>query len=381
MEKRDLEVISVSITNRFGAAYEESKIKGISHFMEHMVFTGTKSRSSEEISKEVEKKGGILNAFTSKEITSFWFKLPSEHLISGLDILSDILINPAFDEAKFQKEKKVIAEEIKMNKDHVQRYIYDLIESALYEKPFGEGVLGSVETLGALKRDFVFDYFNNNYSPSNYIVSIVGNADFEKICNYLEEKFKGKSERIDEKKIVKKNQRIVEQREGIDQAHLVFAVHAPLFLSKEFYAFELIDAYLTSGMSSKLFLKIREEKGLAYTVRGSFAAEKNYSYYSIYVGTKKDSVKEVEEIIIDEFRKIKDMTEEELEEAKERVIGLRKLASEDSSNVMTDLTFCELSGDVSKYYSYEKNIREITLKDIKKLSDIRDFSVAVILPK
>ena len=113
MEKRDLPVVSLSITNKFGAAFEESEIKGIAHFIEHLVFTGTKTRSHEDISREIEKKGGILNAFTAHEATSFWFKLPSEHLFAGMDILIDMLKNPKFDEEKFEKEKKVILEEIK----------------------------------------------------------------------------------------------------------------------------------------------------------------------------------------------------------------------------------------------------------------------------
>ena len=113
-EKRELPVVSFAISNRFGALFEESKIKGISHFIEHLVFTGTKTRTHEDISREIEKKGGILNAFTANEVTSFYFKLPSKHLFSGLDILTDMLNNPVFEKEKFEKEKKVILEEIKM---------------------------------------------------------------------------------------------------------------------------------------------------------------------------------------------------------------------------------------------------------------------------
>src|SRR3989344_6160896 len=138
MEKRDTPVVSFSITNKFGAAFEESKIKGIAHFIEHLVFTGTKTRSHEDISREIEKKGGILNAFTANEVTSFWFKLPSEHVFAGLDILSDMLNNAIFDKEKFEKEKKVIIEEIKMYHDNPSAFVMDQIEKNLYNKPFGE---------------------------------------------------------------------------------------------------------------------------------------------------------------------------------------------------------------------------------------------------
>ena len=205
MEKRDVDVVSLSITNRFGAAFEESKIKGVAHVIEHLLFTGTKTRTHEDISREIEKKGGVLNAFTSHEVTSFWFKLPSEHLFAGLDILTDMLNNPKFDSEKFEKEKKVILEEIKMYHDAPQRYVFDLIEKNLYEKPFGELVIGSSETVSALKRDFVADLFKNSYNPGNYIVTIVGNADFDKICKYFEENYKPRKINLKENKIIKKN--------------------------------------------------------------------------------------------------------------------------------------------------------------------------------
>src|SRR3990167_895683 len=146
MEKRDTPVVSFSITNKFGAAFEESKIKGIAHFIEHLVFTGTKTRSHEDISREIEKRGGILNAFTSHEVTSFWFKLPSVHIFAGLDILTDMLNNPIFEKEKFEKEKKVILEEIKMYHDNPRAHAFEQIEKNLYEKPFGELIIGSKET-------------------------------------------------------------------------------------------------------------------------------------------------------------------------------------------------------------------------------------------
>jgi len=381
MEKRDLPVVSLSITNKFGAAFEESEIKGIAHFIEHLVFTGTKTRSHEDISREIEKKGGILNAFTAHEATSFWFKLPSEHLFAGMDILIDMLKNPKFDEEKFEKEKKVILEEIKMYHDAPARYIMDLIERQLYEKPFGENIIGNAESINALSRDFVKDYFERMYFPGNYIVTVVGNADFEKICDYLEKNFTRQEKKLKEKKIIRKNARIIEKRDDLDQAHYVFAVHAPLAGTKEFYALQVLDAYLANGMSSRLFLEIREKRGLAYSVKSSINAEKNYSNYSIYVGTTKEAVKEVEKIILKEFKNAKKMTEKDLKEAKERVIGLRKVSSEESTDVMNELMYHELVGRAEDYYEYEKKINAVTLDDIKKLTEIEDYSTATIMPK
>lgn len=382
-EKRDLPLVSLSITNPFGAVYEDMKVKGIAHLMEHLVFTGTKTRTHEDISREIEKKGGILNAFTAQDVTSFWFKLPSEHVFSGLDILSDIMNNPLFDKKKFEKEKKVVIEEIRMYHDMPHRHVHEQIEANLYKKPFGEGISGSEKSVASLERDFVANYFRRVYNPANYIVTVVGKVDFKKVCDYIERNFVPKEDDLKLPKIEKWNKHTTEERPGIDQAHLVFAFHAPLMTEKGYYALEVLNAYLASGMSSKLFLEIREKRGLAYTVHGSLNTEKNYSYYSIYSGTRKEAIPKVKSLILKGFREVGKMTEKDLKEAKERLIGLKKVQSEESSDVMNALMFYELISRAEDFYGYEKKIRFVRLVDVKKVAKlgIKNYSTAVIVPK
>ncbi|MBI2632656.1 insulinase family protein [Candidatus Pacearchaeota archaeon] len=383
MEQRELPVVSLSISNKFGAGFEKSDIKGVAHFIEHLVFNGTKTRTHEDISREIEKRGGILNAFTSHELTSFWVKLPSDHLFVGLDILSDILINPILKEDKFAKEKKVILEEIKMYHDTPQRFIYDLIEGNLYEKPFGDSVIGSKETVSSLERDYVYSFFRENYLPENFIVTIVGNAEIDKVCEYLEKNFSEKRREIGKFEIKKKNRETIEERGGIDQAHFLIGMHAPLMREKDYAALEILNAYLADGASSKLFLKIREDKGLAYAVRGNINAEKSYSYYTIYIGTTKEALPEIKKIILDEFDNVGKMDEKELEETKEQLIGQRKISTEESVNVMNELLICELSGKAEDYYIHEKRIKAVSLEQVKKLASdlIKKYSIAAIVPK
>jgi len=383
MEKRELPVVAVSITNKFGGICENSKEKGIAHVIEHLLFTGTKTRTHEDISREIEKKGGILNAFTAHEVTSFWFKLSSEHLFAGLDILSDMLNNALFDPVKFEKEKRVILEEIKMYHDNPAAYVFDVIEGNLYEKPFGESVIGNSKSVGSLERDFVADYFKKNYNPSNFIVTIVGNADFDKVCEYLEKKFKANKAEPEKKDIKLKNAESVEERPGLDQAHFVFAVHAPLPKSDMHYALEILDAYLANGMSSRLFLEIREKRGLAYAVKSMINAEKEYAYYCIYAGTTKEKVGEVKKIILEELKNVEKMGEKELKESKEMLIGLRKISKEESVNVMNNLMYSELIGKAEDYYKREEKIKKVTLKDVKKIAAdaLKGFSTAAIVPK
>ncbi len=381
MEKRNLGVVAVSISNRFGAANEDSEVKGIAHFIEHLVFTGTKKRSSEEISREIEKRGGILNAFTNNQMTSFWFKLPSEHLFFGLDVLTDMLKNCVFDKEKFEKERKVILEEIKMYHDDPKSDTEMKIFGNLYEKPFGEGILGSKETIGSLARDFVADYFKKHYSPENYVVSVVGECDFEKICEYFEKNYEREGKEIRAREIKRRNGETREEREGIDQANFVFAIHGPSIKSDDFYALEVLNTYLAGGMSSKLFLEIREKKGLAYTVRGAIEAESDYSYYEIYVGTTKEAVGEVKKLILQGFRDVEKMSGGELQEAKERLLGLKKITSEESTGVMNELAIHELTGKAEEYYEYEEKIKNVKLEQVKKLAKIKEYSTAAIVPK
>ena len=382
-ESRDLPVVSLSITNKFGAGFESQKIKGISHVIEHLVFTGTKTRTHEDIAREIEKKGGVMNAFTNNETTSFWFKLPAEHIFSGLEILSDMLNNPTFNPKKFEKEKRVILEEIKMYHDDPKSDIYEKIIETLYEKPFGLNIIGFKETISPLDRDFVFDFYKKNYSPKNYIVTIVGSADFNKVCEYLESNFQSKDISLPEVKTKKINKEQVEERQGIDQAHFMFAVHAPLPHDKKIHTLEVLDAYLASGMSSRLFLEIREKHGLAYAVKSSLDGEKSYSHYLIYVGTTKPAVPKVKSIILQEFKNIEKMTPSNLKQAKEQLIGLKKVRSEESVTVMNELLYEEIAGNAEDYYKHEENINSVSLQQVKALAKelLKSYSTFSILPK
>jgi predicted Zn-dependent peptidase len=162
-EKRDLPLVSFGIANPFAGSHEKEELKGIAHLIEHLVFTGTKTRSHEDISREIEKKGGILNAFTANDVTAFWFKLPSEHLFKGMEILIDMLKNPIFNPEKFEKEKRVVLEEIKMYHDNPQRRVMEMLEENLYEFPFGMGITGTKESVSSLNRDFVKKFFHEKY--------------------------------------------------------------------------------------------------------------------------------------------------------------------------------------------------------------------------
>lgn len=382
-EERDLPLICYSISNPFGGAYETSDVKGVAHLFEHLLFTGTKTRTHEDISGEIEKKGGVINAFTAQDVTTYFVKMPSEHADIGIEIIHDILKNPTFPAEKLEKEKKVVIEEIKMFHDDPEKRVYEILESSLYEKPFGEGIVGSAETVSSLSRDKIINIFKENYAPENFIVTIVGKADIKKICKKLENDFKPSKKSYSHVLIKKKNSEVVEEREGIDQAQIAIGMHAPLEDNQQ-KILEVMNAYLAGGLSSKLFLEIRENHGLAYTVRGSIEREKNYSYYNIYAGTTKEAINKVKSMIIQGIKDVSKMTEKELEESKQRLIGIRRVATEESLNAMQRLIFEEISTSKAEdYYKYDEKIKSIKLEEVKKLAKeiIKSYSVAILKPK
>ncbi len=382
-EERDLPLVCYSISNPFGGAYESSAVKGVAHLFEHLLFTGTKTRNHEDISGEVEKKGGVLNAFTAQDVTTYFVKMPSEYIDIGIEIIHDILKNPTFPAEKLEKEKRVVIEEIKMFHDDPEKRVYEILESALYEGPFGEGIVGSAETVKSLSREKIIDIFKENYAPEKFIVTVVGKADIKKICKKLETDFKPSNKSYSHIPVKTKNSSVTEERDGIDQAQLVIGMHAPQDEKKQ-KTLEVLNAYLAGGMSSKLFLEIRENHGLAYTVRGSIEREKNYSYYSIYAGTTKEALDKVKLMIIQGIKDVEKMSEKELEESKQRLIGIRRVATEESLNAMQRLIFEEIStGKAEDYYKYDSKIKSVKLDEVKKLAKeiVKNYSVAILKPK
>lgn len=379
-EERRLPVVTTSVSVRAGAEYEREKIKGISHFIEHLVFKGTKNRKQQEISGEVEKKGGILNAFTSEEVTCFWNKLPSRHFSLGIDIASDMTLNPLFDAKELERERKVILEEIKMYHDNPQYYVIKKIKSLLFEKPFGMNISGTMKTVSGISREDVLKYYTNSYFTGNMILSVVGKADFEEICRLGEKIFPKKIGEVNEIVPVRMNSQLIEKRRGLDQSNIVLGFHAPGLRDKERYGAEVLNAILTEGMSSRLFQEIREKRGLAYGVKGILQQDKNYGVELIYVGTTKENVGKVREIILKEIKKLQKLDKKDFEEAKEQLIGLRNVGSENSEEVMASLIYEENAGNAEEYYKYEERINGLNVEEVRHLAKINNYGFVALIP-
>lgn len=383
-EKRDVDVTTLMLGVGFGAVYETEEEKGISHFIEHLCFKGTEKRTTREIAAELEKVGGILNAFTSEEETAYHVKLPSEHLKLAMDVIFDIFFNPVFPEAEVEKEANVICEEIKMYEDNPGAHVLDKLKENLYEKSFGMSIAGTQESVRGLNRKKLLEKHREIYVPENSVLCVVGNNKFEDVVK-LAKKFvvnrEGKKPLVQE--IVKRNLQKKETRKGVQQASVALGFHFPKMNEKERYSAELFTAILGQGMSSKLFTEVREKRGLAYAVKASLDVGKEYGYLVIYIGTDKEKVDEVIKICLDEFEKMSGISEEEFEEGKKQVIGRNDVDSEDSSSVCVNLFLEEISEKAEDYYDYEKNIRKVSLNDIKKLAEFskKEHSCFSLLPE
>lgn len=374
-EKRDVPVTTVMLAVKYGAAYEDIKEKGMAHFMEHLCFKGTEKRNVKKIAEEVEKVGGDLNAFTHEELTAYHVKLPSEHLSVAMDVIFDIFFNPSFPEEEIKKEANVICEEIKMYRDNPHMHTIENIKKSLYESPFGDFIGGSQENVKDMTRTQLFEKHRKMYVTNNSILCVVGNNDFDEVIK-LAESMEVNNETVDAKipEIVKKIEKISEERAGLQQTNLALGFHFPFSGEKGRYAAELFSAILGQGMSSRLFSEVREKRGLVYGIKTDLDLGKNYGYLLIWAGTDSEKAKEVIEISLKEFEKISEVTEEELEAAKIQVIGNRRVESECSNDTAVNLVMEEIAGNSEDYYEYDKKINAVTMDEIRELAKITEYS-------
>jgi len=381
LEKRDLPVVSVAFAVKSGGIHEAENEKGISHFIEHMLYKGTPTRNAKKIAEEIEKKGGELNGFTSEEITAYWCKMPSRHLNVALDVLSDMVKNPLFDKKELEKERKVIFEEIKMYHDNPLMHAFQEIQKFLYTGTMGMSLAGTFETMGSIDKKKIVSKFREIYAPNNMILCVVGDADFNKLCKFVEKNFGNEKRNVPTQKFELKNEIKIEKRKGIDQANLVFAYHVALANDKKSAVAKVLSCLMAQGLSSRLFHEIREKRNLAYAVKGEANINKDFAYNFIYVGTTKENVDVVKKLILNEFKKVaKDLSEKELNEIKEQLIGNFHISMEDSQEQMVNLLGYEIIGNAKKFYDFEKEISAVKLKDVKDLANIKDYSFFALVP-
>lgn len=359
-----------------GSRDEPKELGGVSHFLEHMMFKGTPSRTAKEISESFESIGAELNAFTAKEVTTFYTRMLDEHLPLGIEVLADMLLNSSFKEADIKSEKQVVLEELSLHEDSPDEIIHDLISDSVFNgHPLGKRVLGNQKTVKTFNRKKVKDYYSKAYTPNNMVIAAAGNIGHSKLEDLINRYFVSKTKNIFRRKIKDAKEesslRIIKKKNS-EQAHICLGTLALSATDKDRFALSVLDNVMGGGMSSRLFQEIREKRGLAYSVYSYHSVHTETGAFSLYVGTSPKNATEVIKIMKNEINRIKEeeASENELYRAKQHIKGQLVLGLESTSHRMMRLGKSELAQ--GKIYSVDELIEKIdkvTPQDIKRLAN------------
>jgi predicted Zn-dependent peptidase len=343
--------VSLGIWIGSGSRIEHGAENGLSHFIEHMVFKGTKNRSAEDIARSVDSVGGGLDAFTSKELVSFNTKVMDEHLPFALDVLADLVLNPLFRPEDIEKEKSVILEEIKMEADQPEFVLHEAFTSSFWKgHGLGKPILGTRETVKKYDRDMLLGFYNRVYSPSNILITAAGNLKHEDVVQMVGEKFGDMGDRGTPPVTTTPKAYaplILKKKESLEQVHIAVGVPSYPLAHELRFPLYILNTVLGGGMSSRLFQDIRERKGLAYAVYSELNLFSDTGSLTIYAGTGIETAKQVVTSVVEEFRQLKNelIGEDEIRRAKDHMKGSLMLSLESTSSRMSNLARQELYFD------------------------------------
>jgi predicted Zn-dependent peptidase len=373
--------VSLGIWFYCGSRKEDIQNLGISHFIEHMMFKGTDRRSAKDIAESIDFVGGQINAFTSKESTCYYTKSLDTHLDLCIDVLSDMIFNSKFEEKDIDVEKKVVLEEINMYDDTPEELAYDLLYKAVWDgNPLGYPILGNKDTLKGITRDDIIKYVKENYTPYNTVVAIAGNFNEEETLKMIREKFDQwehvHGNRIPYKKAAFMNNSCLKKKE-IEQINMCLGFKGVKSGQDSVYDLTIINNIFGGGMSSRLFQKIREEKGLAYSIYSSPTFYQDTGLFTIFSGMNPNHLQQVVKLIKNEINIIKNdkISEDELNKAKEQLKGSYILGLESTGSRMLGIGKSELMhGRIRTQDEILKKINEVTVDSIADVIDnIFDF--------
>jgi predicted Zn-dependent peptidase len=381
---RKTDSVTIQVIVNVGSNHEKEGIRGISHFIEHMLFEGTKNRkNAKEISNEIESLGGEINAYTNNVRTCFYIKVPKKHFEKAADILSDIIINPLFGEKEIEKERKVILKEINIFNDESRYFQWILFSQSLFTNhPSRFPAYGTKKDVNNIKRKQIVDFFKKNYVASNSIVSVVGdirNSD-RIITKYFGSMKKGNKISAKCNKDKNKPRKIVKKRKILN-SYMVLGFQTVPRHHKDAYVLDVIQSILGRGQSGRIFDEIRNKRGLAYEVGVLHEASTDFGYFAVYLSTDKKNIPLIKKLILKEFQNLRNITEKELKEAIGFVEGKYLLDNEDTHNMADTLGFWELVGDVMLSNRYLDKVKKVKANDINNVVNKyfnNNYALAVI---
>jgi predicted Zn-dependent peptidase len=367
--------VSVGIWVGAGSRRETPEQNGITHFIEHMLFKGTTSRSAEDIARSVDALGGNLDAFTAKELVCFNTKVLDQHLSIAFDVLADLVLHPMFREEDIDKEKGVILEEIKMEADSPDYLVHEIFSSNFWkDHPLGKPILGTPQHVKRFDHAMIQGYYDSVYEPSNFVVTAAGHLTHQGLVELVKQHFEslGPANAAAPDPVPSTHARIaLRNKKSLEQVHLCLGVPSYPLPHHERYACYVLNTLLGGGMSSRLFQNIRERQGLAYAVFSELNPYRDTGCLSIYAGTSVESARKVVESITNEFRQLKQelVSDEELRRAKDHLKGSLMLGLESTASRMSNLARQEMY--FGKFFTMDElleSIESVSADDVQRIA-------------
>lgn len=369
--------VTVMVLVETGSNYEAKRENGLSHFLEHMCFKGTKNRpTSMDISRELDSIGAENNAFTSEEMTGYWAKADKKHLNNILDIVSDLYVNPVLPAVELEKERGVILQEISMYEDLPQRKVWEVLNELMYgDVPAGRPILGPAENIKRFKQKDFLDYRGTHYKADRTVLIVSGDVNHAEIVKQSKKLFRGiPTGKSKGKEPVKENQKapaVKLYKKKTDQAHMVIGFRTFSAKNKDVPVLEILTTILGSGMSSRLFQRLREQMGACYYVRANNDESTDHGVLAVSTGINASRAEEVLKAILSECKDLAEnpVSEEELKKAKEFTLGHMNMDLETSDSLAHFYGEQEITkGKLNTPAEVEKSIRKVSAKDVQKLA-------------
>lgn len=365
-QKRNSDSVVIEIQVNTGSNNESQKQKGISHFLEHLMFEGTKTRTTLELANEIESLGGEINAATSNERTVYYIKILKKHFSKALEILADLIKNPLLKKQAVEKERKIILEEIKMYNDMPHHYQWILFQKTLFKKhPAKHPIAGYKQTVKNISQEDIIDYHKKFYSPNNMTIIVSGlNNTAQKIKKYFQDLKPQNLQKINFPEESAKKQEITEKK-PIEQSHIVLGYKTIPREHKDSYTLDVIKAILARGQSSRLFEELRIKRGLAYSLGAENEVNKTYGYFAMYAGADKTNIQTIKNIFLKQS-KLPNLADKEVQDAKNFIEGRTLLELEQNTENADWIAFWSLI-DINKIKTYIKNIKKVNKNNIQKV--------------
>lgn len=392
-EEHNNPIVTIDTWVKTGSIDENDTNNGVSHFLEHLFFKGTKAHPTGEFDKLLESKGAIINAATSKDYTHYYIVLPSKFFDLALELHADMLLNPQIPRKELEKERKVVLEEIAKNENEPQRLLYENLNNLMYiNHPYKRKVIGSAKIIETIRREEIIDYYNSHYAPSNMTTVIVGDVNTSEVLDKIKENFASEPRKII-KNNFKKEKPLTEklsytEQTDINSGYLLIGFRSVPINDEDVYALDVLSTVLGDGNSSKLYQTLKENKQLVFSISASNSSMRDDGIFYISAKFEPSNAKKVEHAIFSEIENLKKygVTEKELTIAKEIIEKDTYYARESVSNIASGIGYTyTITGNPNFYREYLEQIKKVNANDLKRVANKylaeNKSAISILIPK